>query len=464
MESMSDKNRKLKILILSAPIGSGHKMAANALEEALLRLDNVEVLQGNVFTFFPSWLGKAFLGFYGKVLAFCPSLYALTYRWSNREDGSLWMRNLLNSVLLRLGRTYIEEAKPDLVFSTHATPTGIFSLYKQKSNPKLWLGVVVTDFTVHRWLVCPGVDAYFVADEKLFGQIHAAAALCAEKQERTDVKGRSSQTPSGGEAKKSQTEAGKPSEVLPELFAHGIPVRSAFAEQKDLAKVREEVRDAFGWPADAFVCLLAGGGGGMLPMAEIVDSLYNNKFESIHVAAVAGHNDALRKKLSAMQKDFLRKRSGKADGDFAATDTGSRNGSSQPKDKKGFEVVSDAKGSSRLAVLGFTDAMPQLMQAADVVITKAGGVSLAECLACGANIVIYCPLPGQEQANTAFLQKEYGVAAVEDIRQLHDCLERELRVPPEERLQRQIKRRESFGHPDAAQRIAEFADKLRRPD
>ena len=429
---------------MSTPIGSGHRMAANALEEALLRLDNVEVVQGNVFTFFPSWLGRAFLSFYGKVLAFCPSLYALTYRWSNGGDGSLWLRNLINGLLLRSGRTFVEETKPDLVFSTHATPTGIFSLYKQKYKPDLWLGVVVTDFTVHRWLVCPGVDAYF--------------------NQRTEGKDGSSRTLSGGKARQNQTEAGKPSEGLPELFAYGIPVRSAFSVQRELMSVRQEARNAFGWPGDAFVCLLAGGGGGMLPMEEIVDSLCSKKYETIHVVAVSGHNDALRKKLNSMQKYFLRKQTGKADDDVAATDAGAPRGSSQPKDKKGVEAVSDAKGKSRLAVLGFTDAMPQLMQAADVVITKAGGVSLAECLACGANLLIYHPLPGQEQGNTEFLQKEYGVAAVEDIRQLDKYLEKEMSVPLAERLQRQGQRRRSFGHPEAAERIAERTEKLRRPE
>ena len=171
-------NKKLKILIMSAPIGSGHRMAAVALEEALLRLENVEVVQGNVFDFFPSVIGKAFLKFYGTVLKFCPFLYELSYRWSNQGGGSLWMRNILNGILLRLGKAFIEEVKPDVVFSTHATPTGILSLYKQKYDPGLWLGVVITDFTVHRWLVCPGVDAYFVADEKLFGQINDAAEHC----------------------------------------------------------------------------------------------------------------------------------------------------------------------------------------------------------------------------------------------------------------------------------------------
>ena len=390
------KNKKLKILILSAPIGSGHRMAASALEEALLRLENVEVVQGNVFDFFPSAIGKAFLKFYETVLAVCPWLYALSYRWSNQGGGSLWMRNQLNGILLRLGKTFIEEVKPDAVLSTHATPTGILSLYKQKYDSSLWLGVVVTDFTVHRWLVCPGVDAYFLADEKLFGQIDSAAGR---------------------------------SETQPALYGWGIPVRGRFTEKQEPATIRREVRDRFGWSAGAFVCLLAGGGGGMLPMEEIVKSLQNEKFKDIYVVAVTGHNDGLCKKLEALQK--------------------------------GFSKTESDESTSRLAVLGFTDEMPQLMQAADVVITKAGGVSLAECLECGANILIYHPLPGQEQGNTVFLQQEYGAAAVTDLRQLDDYLEREKKVSLSERLQRQNMRKQHYGHRAAAGQIAELTDKLR---
>ena len=396
MEKESGKIKKLKILIMSAPIGSGHRMAAAALEEALLRLENVEVVQGNVFDFFPSAIGKAFLKFYETVLAVCPWLYALSYRWSNQGGGSLWMRNQLNGILLRLGKTFIEEVKPDAVFSTHATPTGILSLYKQKYDSSLWLGVVVTDFTVHRWLVCPGVDAYFLADEKLFGQIDSAAGR---------------------------------SETQPALYGWGIPVRGRFTEKQEPSTIRREVRDRFGWSAGAFVCLLAGGGGGMLPMEEIVKSLQNEKFKDIYVVAVTGHNDGLCKKLEALQK--------------------------------GFSKTESDESTSRLAVLGFTDEMPQLMQAADVVITKAGGVSLAECLECGANILIYHPLPGQEQGNTVFLQQEYGAAAVTDLRQLDDYLEREKKVSLSERLQRQNMRKQHYGHRAAAGQIAELTDKLR---
>lgn len=421
MEREPGKNKKRKILIMSAPIGSGHRMAAAAMEEALLRLDNVDVVQGNVFDFFPSWLGNGFLKFYGNVLKFCPWLYALSYRWSNQGGGSLWMRNLINGILLRLGKPFIEKVKPDAVFSTHATPTGILSLYKRNYAPDLWLGVVITDFTVHRWLVCPGVDAYFVADEKLFGQIDDALEHCEGKA------GFSKPVP-GGNVVHNQAESKNQIGIQPALFAWGIPVRAAFAEQKDLAAARAAVRKTFGWPADAFVCLLAGGGGGMLPMEEILKSLCNSKYKNIHAVAVTGHNDVLREKLKTL--------------------------------REGLAAHHTTNNVSRLEILGFTDSMPELMQAADVVITKAGGVSLAECLSCGANILIYHPLPGQEQGNTAFLQKEYGVAAVTDIRQLDEYLERELRVPLTERLQRQQERQKQFGHPHAAERIASFTDGL----
>ena len=416
------EDKKLKILILSAPIGNGHQMAANALEEALLRLENTEVVQGNVFDFFPDVLGRLFLKIYERILKYCPGLYAMSYRWGNQGSSSLRMRNIINSVLLHQGKAFIERIQPDIVFSTHATPTGILSLYKQKYDKKVWLGVVVTDFTVHRWLVCPGVDAYFLADGKLKNEITSAEA--------------------------------------PQILSFGIPVRSIFAKQNDISEARRDLRHKFGWDEDAFVCLLAGGGGGMLPMENILRAVTadggSGKTEkqdgpepdeqkpqnrailkNLHVIAVTGHNDVLYKKLKSMEISFAM--------------------ASQQAESLHKRV----EHHSRLAVLGFTEEMPLLMEGSDLVITKAGGVSMAECLACGANPVIYNPLPGQEQANAVFLQKEYGVRAVADSGELIRITEQEMRTPLAERLHEQKRRKESFGYPDAAEKIAEFTKNLR---
>lgn len=422
MNLPSPEDKKLKILILSAPIGSGHKMAANALEEALQRLENAEVVQGNIFDFFPSVLGHLILKTYDRILKYCPELYAMSYRWCNRDGSSLWMRNVINSVLLYLGKTFIARVQPDIVFSTHATPTGILSLYKRKYDNKIWLGVVVTDFTIHRWLVCPGVDAYFLADEKLRNEIT--------------------------------------SDEAPLILPFGIPVRSIFSKKNDILPVRKDLRIKFGWNDDAFVCLLAGGGGGMLPMENILRAVMTDSgsgkneehdrpgpdgqkpqnrtiLKDLHIIAVTGHNDVLRTRLKSMEISFAM----------------------EPRPDEPLQKM--AEHHSRLAVLGFTEEMPLLMQGSDLIITKAGGISMAECLSCGANAVIYNPLPGQEQANTAFLLKEYGIRAVADSEELIRLAEQEMRIPLPERLHEQKRRKESFGRPDAAEKIAEFTENLR---
>ena len=59
---------KYTILLLSAPLGSGHKMAAEALEEAFKKHGNVKVVNGSAFDFFPKWLGNIILGGYIGIL------------------------------------------------------------------------------------------------------------------------------------------------------------------------------------------------------------------------------------------------------------------------------------------------------------------------------------------------------------------------------------------------------------
>ena len=64
----------------------------------------------------------------------------------------------------------------------------------------------------------------------------------------------------------------------------------------------------------------------------------------------------------------------------------------------------------RAHVVGFTDQMDELMAAADLVVSKPGGLTTSECLASGAVMVIVNPIPGQETRNSDFLL-ERGAAA-----------------------------------------------------
>ncbi|MGD0389153.1 MAG: glycosyltransferase [Tepidisphaeraceae bacterium] len=57
----------------------------------------------------------------------------------------------------------------------------------------------------------------------------------------------------------------------------------------------------------------------------------------------------------------------------------------------------------RRKILGYTTRMHELLRAADLVVTKPGGLTTAESLASGCPMVIAEPIPGQEDRNADFL-------------------------------------------------------------
>jgi processive 1,2-diacylglycerol beta-glucosyltransferase len=57
----------------------------------------------------------------------------------------------------------------------------------------------------------------------------------------------------------------------------------------------------------------------------------------------------------------------------------------------------------RLFPLGFTTTVERLMSAADLVVTKPGGLSVSECLAKARPMLLVSPIPGQEERNADYL-------------------------------------------------------------
>ena len=56
-------------------------------------------------------------------------------------------------------------------------------------------------------------------------------------------------------------------------------------------------------------------------------------------------------------------------------------------------------------IYGFTHEMPDFMQAADAIVTKAGPGTIAEALVAGLPIILYARLPGQEDGNVTYVEK-----------------------------------------------------------
>ncbi|OHB74156.1 MAG: hypothetical protein A2Z34_03820 [Planctomycetes bacterium RBG_16_59_8] len=99
-------------------------------------------------------------------------------------------------------------------------------------------------------------------------------------------------------------------------------------------------------------------------------------------------------------------------------------------------------------VFGFVDNIEDHMEGADLVVTKAGGLTVSECLARRLPMVIFSPIPGQEERNCDYLL-EQGVAVKAKNIDLLDFKVREL-MTDGKRLNAMSSAAAKIAHPRAA--------------
>ena len=68
----------------------------------------------------------------------------------------------------------------------------------------------------------------------------------------------------------------------------------------------------------------------------------------------------------------------------------------------------------KLEILGFVDNVAQLMQSADLLITKPGALTLSEAFAAGLPIILHSPIPGPEALNAEFAIKNGAALNIEN--------------------------------------------------
>lgn len=107
----------------------------------------------------------------------------------------------------------------------------------------------------------------------------------------------------------------------------------------------------------------------------------------------------------------------------------------------------------RLVAQGYTDRVERLMACADLVVTKPGGATSAECLAMGLPMIVNAPLPGQEEHNANFLLEQGVALKACDLAALEYRVRHLLAHPA--RLAGMAARARALGRPHAARQVLE---------
>jgi processive 1,2-diacylglycerol beta-glucosyltransferase len=101
--------------------------------------------------------------------------------------------------------------------------------------------------------------------------------------------------------------------------------------------------------------------------------------------------------------------------------------------------------------MGFTRTIERVMAAADIAITKPGGLTSSECLAVQLPMLIVSPIPGQEERNADYLLESGVALKAVNAASLTYKVKRLLEHPEElAAMKSQMKK---IARPDAAARV-----------
>lgn len=126
--------------------------------------------------------------------------------------------------------------------------------------------------------------------------------------------------------------------------------------------------------------------------------------------------------------------------------------------KKMFEQLEKAETEKLVKNCGFVDNVDVIMDAADCIITKPGGLTVSEALAKGLPIIMANPIPGQEDRNVEFLLNNGAAVSISKTYTVGDAL---LRILESEERLSVLKTNVSFlGKPRATADLAEFVKSL----
>ena len=153
------------------------------------------------------------------------------------------------------------------------------------------------------------------------------------------------------------------------VYATGIPLSNRFLEHYNKKELLNELGLKQGKKR---VLFFAGGeyGLGKNKTFKILKTFAEN-FDNLQIIAIAGRNKSMKEKFS--------------------------------------KLVDDTSRHETIKILEYTNKVPELMSISDLVVTKPGGLTTTESLASGLPIIVINPIPGQEEDNAEFLEKN-GVA------------------------------------------------------
>lgn len=151
----------MNILILTGQFGMGHVVAAQAIEQEILRQDpTASVVVVDIVERCAPQLRRLVYGCFDFTVNYCSGVYNILNRMAGHCSCSPMKRTMVQKV-----DQMLYDSQADLVISTLPLSSQYISAYKQTTGSSIPLYTYVTDIEAHNEWIAPETDCYFVGDE-----------------------------------------------------------------------------------------------------------------------------------------------------------------------------------------------------------------------------------------------------------------------------------------------------------
>lgn len=367
----------MKILILTAATGGGHNRAANALKDYIAGCDpETEVSIIDAFEECSAAINFTVVKGYKTLVTLTPHLFGLMYKTSDKKSPLSDLVNLVYTQCARKLQPVIEGYAPDVIISCHPFAGAILGYMKEKERCSAALITIVTDFLPHRAYISGGIDAYITASDKGRQLLH----------DRYGVE-------------------------LDRVYDYGHPVYEKFYEGN--GRSREEVLAELGFDADKKTVLVMAGSFGVSEVLKVYESLLDIE-EDYQLIVITGRNKKLYEAFEKMlnnDKEIVT--DNEPEGVMSLSEENvlriMYNSEENPeKQSSTFRRSTDRHKPTKLFY--FVDNVDDYMHASDLIVTKPGGMTTSESIACALPMAVFKAYPGQEAQNAALLvENDIGV-------------------------------------------------------
>ena len=342
----------MRVLILSASTGGGHLRASSALKSYILDHDETSVVEiVDTLKYISPILNKTVTEGYEQLAKKSPKVYGAMYKTANKDYFKAFVvafNNLFSKKLLPL----FEEFKPDVIISTHPFSTEMVSNLKESAGIKIPLVCIMTDYAPHKTWINKNVDAYVVSNDDMVD-------LMVEMGVDRNI-----------------------------IYPYGIPIDDSFCFALDKKKFLDELQLSLDKPT----ILIMAGSFGVTDVLKIYNNIVKIDLD-FQIIVITGKN---RKLYDAFEKIL------KAPDESPSAIAKVSKVISEKLPSTLFSKSNDRK-IKKTTLVYYTNEVHKYMQIADLIITKPGGLTVSEALACNLPMAVFNAIPGQEEENAEFL-------------------------------------------------------------